>query len=97
MRTDFSLFRARLAEAGRIRDKTESKVCQQIGIGGRRAITLALTGPGAIDLYRMCQIADALDVSLDWLLGRSNVMDVMEMPDEFEPEPEPPKKKAKRS
>ena len=34
------------------------------------------------------QIADALDVSLDWLIGRSNVMDVMEMP-------EPPKKKGK--
>jgi hypothetical protein len=34
-----------------------------------------------LDLYRVCQIADVLDVSLDWLTGRSNVMDVMEMPD----------------
>jgi hypothetical protein len=40
-----------------------------------------LTGSAAIDLYRLCQIADVLDVSLDWLTGRSNVMDVMEMPD----------------
>jgi hypothetical protein len=27
------------------------------------------------------QIADLLDVSVDWLTGRSNVMDVMEMPE----------------
>ena len=30
----------------------------------------------ALDLYRVCQIADRLDVSLDWLLGRSDVMDL---------------------
>jgi hypothetical protein len=47
-----------------------------------------LTGPGAIDLWRLCQIAEVLDVSLDWLTGRSNVMKVMEMP-------ESPKKRAK--
>jgi hypothetical protein len=49
-----------------------------------------LTGPGAIDLWRVCQIADVLDVSLDWLTGRSNVMDVMETP-------EPPKRRGKRA
>jgi hypothetical protein len=43
--------------------------------------------PGAFNLYRVCQIADALDASLDWLLGRS---DIMEMP-------EPPKREAKRT
>jgi hypothetical protein len=91
MRTDFNLFRERLAKACAARDKTESKICQQIGLGGRRAITLALTGPGAIDLWRVCQIADVLDVSLDWLTGRSNVMDVVEMP-----ELEQPKRKAKK-
>jgi hypothetical protein len=93
MRTDFRLFRERLAEACRARNETETKICQQIGLSGRRAITLALTGPGAIDLWRVCQIADVLDVSLDWLTGRSNLMDVMEMP-EFEPEP--PKRKPKK-
>jgi hypothetical protein len=41
-----------------------------------------ITGPTRMfDLYRLCQIADVLDVSLDWLTGRSNVMDVMEMPE----------------
>ena len=33
------------------------------------------TGLKALDLYRVCQIADRLDVSLDWLLGRADVMD----------------------
>jgi hypothetical protein len=45
------------------------------------------SGPGSLDLYRVCQIADALDVSLDWLMGRSNVISVMEMSEL----PEPPK------
>lgn len=52
-----------------------------------RLVAPRLTGPGALDLYRVCQIADVLDVSADWLLGRSNVMDVAE----------PPKKKAKNT
>src|SRR5215813_5548795 len=98
MRTNFALFRERLAEACQARDRTETQICQQIGLGGRRAITLALTGSSAIDLWRVCQIADQLDVSLDWLTGRSNVMDVMEMP---EPDLNPPvpavKKKAKKA
>jgi hypothetical protein len=96
MRTDFSPFRERLGEACRARDKTESKICQQIGLGGRRSITLALSGPGAIDLWRICQIADALDVSLDWLTGRSNVMDVMEMP-ELKPREPSAKRRAKKT
>jgi hypothetical protein len=33
----------------------------------------SLAGPRAIEVYRLCQIADVLDVSLDWLTGRSNV------------------------
>jgi hypothetical protein len=87
MRTDFALFRERLAKACSARDTTETKVCSQIGIGSKRAIHLALAGAQAIDVWRLCQIADQLDVSLDWLTGRSNVMSVMEMPEEFEPEP----------
>jgi hypothetical protein len=94
MPTNFSLFRDRLAEACRARDKTETKICQQIGLSSRRSITLALSGPGAIDLWRACQIADVLDVSLDWLTGRSNVMDVMEMPKLTEAQP--PKRKPKK-
>jgi hypothetical protein len=86
MRADFSLFRERLAEACRARGRTERDVCQQIGLGSRRAISVALTGPNSIDLWRLCQIAEVLEVSLDWLVGRSNVMSVMEMP-EFDPKP----------
>jgi hypothetical protein len=56
---------------------------------------LSLTGPKSLDLYRVSQIADKLDVSVDWLLGRSNVMDVMEMPEL--PEPTPTKRKARRA
>jgi transcriptional regulator with XRE-family HTH domain len=93
MHTNFSLFRERLAEACRARNLTESKLCAGIGLTGRRAINLTVSGLGAIDLYRVCQIADVLDVSLDWLTGRSNVMPVMEMPEEL---PEPPKRKAKK-
>jgi len=77
MPTDFSLFRERLAEACRIRGVTHDAVCRSIGMGGRRALDLHLCGLRALDLYRVCQIADRLDVSVDWLLGRS---DVMEMP-----------------
>jgi hypothetical protein len=51
-----------------------NKLCQEIGLGGRRAINLSVTGPGTIDLYRVCQIADVLDVSLarNSIKGRFN-------------------------
>jgi hypothetical protein len=96
MRTDFSLFRERLSEACRARNRTERQVFLQIGLSPRRALTLALMGPGAIDLWRLCQIAEVLDVSLDWLVGRSNVMDAMEMPGLPEPKKsgKPGKRKA---
>jgi len=38
----------------------------------------------ALDIRRLGQIADKLDVSIDWLLGRTTVM---KMPEDFEPEP----------
>ncbi len=74
--TDFSLFRERLAEACRLRNLTHDCLCASIGIGGRRAVDLYAQGLKALDLYRVCQIADRLDVSVDWLLGRSDVMDL---------------------
>jgi hypothetical protein len=77
MRTDFSLFRERFAEACRAHNTTETQLCASIGLGAKRAFHLTLAGPKAIDVYRLCQIADALDVSLDWLTDRS---DTMEMP-----------------
>ncbi len=78
MQTKFSLFSERLAEACRMRNMTESKVFAGIGLSGRLANNPSIFGPGALDLYRVCQIADVLNVSLDWLMGRSNVMSVME-------------------
>ncbi len=81
MRTKFSLFRERLADACRMRNMTESKVFAGIGLSGRRAINPSVFGPGALDLYSVCQIADVLDVSLDWLMGRSNVMEMPELED----------------
>jgi hypothetical protein len=81
MRTDFSMFRERLAEACRIRGMTQGTLCVQIGLSPRRAIMLKPTGPGALDFYRVCQIADVLGVSVDWLTGRSNAMEAMERPE----------------
>ena len=46
IRADFALFRERLADACLARDKTETAIYQQIGLGGRQALTLCLTGPG---------------------------------------------------
>ena len=39
-------------------------------------MTFNSSGLRALDLYRVCQIAGRLDVSLDWLLGRSDVMEI---------------------
>ena len=78
MPTDFSLFRDRFAEACRVRGMRPEAVYRSIGLGARRALDLESVGVlRALDLYRVCQIADRLDVSVDWLVGRS---DVMEMP-----------------
>ena len=52
-------------------------VYRSIGIGGRRTLDLESVGVlRALDLYRVCQIADRLDVSVDWLVGRSDVMEI---------------------
>jgi hypothetical protein len=66
--TDYSGFGERLAEACRIRKTTPSQVARSIGLGGRRAVDLELFGLKAIDLYRLSQIADRLDVSVNGLL-----------------------------
>jgi hypothetical protein len=76
MPTHFSVFCDRLAEACRIRGKTQEAVLRSIGMGGRSTLEFHSIGLRALDLYRVCQIADRLDVSVDWLLGRSEVMDV---------------------
>jgi hypothetical protein len=61
---------------------TYSALCKGIGLSPKKAVDLEYSPLKALDLYRVCQIADKLDVSINWLLGRSNVMSVMEMPEE---------------
>ena len=71
-----SLFRDRFAEACRVRGTRPDAVCRNIGLGSRRRIDLAVSGVKALDIYRLVQIADYLNVSVDWLLGRSDVMEL---------------------
>jgi hypothetical protein len=96
MRTDFSKFRERLAMASQARQVPEPQLAASIGLTPRRPVALSLTGPGALDLDHVCQIADKLAVSLDWLMGRSNIMDLLELPEEFEHKPPAPSAKRVR-
>ncbi|MGA7326064.1 MAG: hypothetical protein WBX25_16660 [Rhodomicrobium sp.] len=91
MHTDFSVFRDRLAEACRVRNMSHSALCRGIGLSPRKALEIEYYPLKTLDLYRVSQIADKLEVSIDWLLGRTNVIDVLEMLEV--PEPEPPRKK----
>jgi transcriptional regulator with XRE-family HTH domain len=76
MRTDFSVFRDRLAEACRARNMTRDTLCRDIGLGGRRAADFLILGLKAIDFNRLTQIADRLEVSIDWLVGRTDQMEL---------------------
>jgi hypothetical protein len=55
---------------------TQEAVLHSIGMGGRRALDFQSIGLRALDIYRVCQISDRLDVSVDWLLGRSDVREI---------------------
>jgi hypothetical protein len=70
------VFRERLAEACRARNLKSDQLCRSIGLGARRVIDLERSGLKVLEIYRLAQIADRLDVSIDWLLGRSNVMEL---------------------
>ena len=78
MPSDFSLFRERLAHACRFRNATPDRLAASIGLSSRRRVDLAAAGLKALDIYRLAQIADRLDVLVDWLLGRSDVMELPE-------------------
>ena len=78
METNFFIFRERLAIACRLRGITYDQLCSSIGLGGRRTVDLEHAGLRALDIYRLAQIADRLDVSIDWLLGRSKAMELRE-------------------
>lgn len=71
MRTNLSVFSGHLTEACRLRKVAQDPICAA-------AINLHLAGVRALDVYRLVQIADKLEVSVDWLLGRSDVMELPE-------------------
>ena len=69
MQSDFAVFRENLAAACRERNMTHDPLCAA-------AVDLHFAGVRALDVYRLAKIADSLQVSLDWLLGRSDIMEV---------------------
>jgi transcriptional regulator with XRE-family HTH domain len=67
--TDISQFPHRFVDACKARRLSPQQVAERAGLpadAGRDLATTAVHLP----LYRLCYVADALDVSLDWLLGR---------------------------
>ena len=76
--TNFSLFRERLALACALRNTTPHKLARSHGLGARWVIDFEYSGLEVLDIPRLCQIADRLDVSTDWLLGRTAVMELPE-------------------
>ncbi len=73
MHSNFTVFREHLAEAYRDRKKDPDPLCAA-------AVDLHFAGVRALDIYRLAKIADELDVSLDWLLGRSDTMELPRHP-----------------
>jgi hypothetical protein len=73
VQSDFTVFREHLAEACRDRKKTPDPLCAA-------AMHLHFAGVRALDVYRLAKIADELDVSVDWLLGRSDMMELPRHP-----------------
>jgi len=71
MKTDFSVFHGHLAEACRHRKKDYSR-------RHAAAVDLHAAGVRPLNIYHLAAIADTLDVSVDWLLGRSDKMEVSE-------------------
>jgi hypothetical protein len=55
---------------------THDRLCASICLGSRRRVDLSFSGLKALDIYRLAQIADRLDVSVDWLLARSDMMEI---------------------
>jgi hypothetical protein len=69
VQSDFTVFSEHLAAACRKRRMAPDPLCAA-------AVDLHFAGLRALDVYRLAKIADELDVSVDWLLGRSDMMEV---------------------
>lgn len=69
--SDLSLFPSRFDYACRAKKMSPREVAERAGLPGDAGRDLHITAIH-LPLYRLCSIADALDVSLDWLLGRGS-------------------------
>ncbi len=69
--SDFTVLRSKLAAACRKRNVSHDPQ-------SRAAVDLHFAGVRALDIYRLARIADELDVSVDWLLGRTDAMELPE-------------------
>lgn len=67
--TDISQFPNRFVDACRARSLSPQQVAERAGLPASAGRDLANTAIH-LPLYRLCYIADALNVSLDWLLAR---------------------------
>jgi transcriptional regulator with XRE-family HTH domain len=67
--TDISQFPHRFVDACKARRLSPQQVAERAGLPADAGRDLAMTAV-YLPLYRLCYVADALDVSLDWLLGR---------------------------
>jgi transcriptional regulator with XRE-family HTH domain len=67
--TDISQFPHRFVDACKARRISPAQVAERAGLPADAGRDLAMTAIH-LPLYRLCYVADALDVSLDWLLGR---------------------------
>jgi hypothetical protein len=71
MVNNLSILRERLAEACRLRNTMFFNVCRGLFIAPNRAYQLELR-PENLTIAQLVYIAGALDVSLDYLLGRTD-------------------------
>ncbi len=69
MQSDFTVLRENLEAACRERNMAHDPLCAA-------AVDLHFAGVRALDIYRLAKIADSLQVSVDWLLGRSDCMEL---------------------
>ena len=69
--TDLSVFPSRFVDACKARSLSPQQVAEKAGLPSDAGRDLAVTAVH-LPLYRLCFVADALDVSLDWLLGRES-------------------------
>src|ERR1700731_4693680 len=58
-------------EACEAKGTTVEKLLGSIGIGPKKVVAIEVAGHRELDIHRLLQIADRLDVSLDWLMGRT--------------------------